>query len=92
MKLYGISLDQYNIMLKLQNHACAICERHKSEFARSLSVDHDHKTKQVRGLLCFYCNKRFVGRHTKETVIKLVKYLLPEFILVKKLVDTGTKV
>lgn len=76
-KKYGISLKQYNEMLKSQNNACAICKRHKSHFSKSLAVDHDHKTGEIRGALCFFCNKRFVGRHTKETVLKLVEYLLP---------------
>lgn len=81
---YGITLKDYNEMLKKQNHSCAICKRHKSHFMNSLAVDHDHKTEAVRGLLCFYCNKRFVGRHTGESVKKLVEYLLPDYELRKK--------
>lgn len=81
---YGITLDEYNKMLKNQKDSCAICKKHKSQFKRNLAVDHDHKTDEVRGLLCFYCNRRFVGRHTKVTVLKLVEYLLPGMKLVKK--------
>ena len=51
---YGISIEQYNEMLKRQNGVCKIC---KSENNRRLCVDHCHKTGRIRGLLCDNCNK-----------------------------------
>lgn len=80
---YGITLKAYNTILKKQKHSCAICKKHKSKFTRNLAVDHDHKTQEVRGLLCYYCNHKLVGRHNKESVKKLVDYLLPEWKLVR---------
>jgi hypothetical protein len=53
LKLYGLSLEDYNALLLRQNGACAICER-KSD--RTLCVDHCHSTRVVRGLLCRTCN------------------------------------
>ena len=50
---YGISLEDYDILLARQGGACAIC-RQLSE--RPLCVDHCHVTGQVRGLLCRNCN------------------------------------
>jgi hypothetical protein len=50
---YGLSLEEYNALLTLQNGACAICEE-KSD--RTLCVDHCHLTRLVRGLLCRRCN------------------------------------
>lgn len=50
---YGIDLNQYNLMLEEQGGVCAICNRLNY---RNLSVDHDHKTGMVRGLLCDQCN------------------------------------
>lgn len=50
--LYGISLDDYNDMYSKQDGRCAICGR---SYPR-LSVDHDHKSNKVRGLLCNSCN------------------------------------
>jgi len=41
-------------MLKAQRGRCAICDRPPKKI--QLAVDHDHKTKKVRGLLCFRCN------------------------------------
>lgn len=55
-KLYGVSLEEYEEMLKIQNNVCAICGKPPRKGKRSLSVDHDHKTGKVRGLLCNNCN------------------------------------
>lgn len=55
IKNYGINADQYDAMLKEQNNVCAICN--KEEMCdRILAVDHCHKSKKVRGLLCTNCN------------------------------------
>jgi hypothetical protein len=65
----------------LQNHKCGICGKDESLFKNKLSVDHNHKTGLVRGLLCYRCNKFIVGRHTYESALKLINYLkieLPE--------------
>lgn len=61
-KNYGITLDDYNVMLTQQNNVCAICiepETHidkRSGKAKRLAVDHNHATGKVRGLLCQSCN------------------------------------
>lgn len=57
---HGLTMDQYEEMLKLQNYVCAICgspdSRIKRKSPRPLVVDHDHKTGEIRGLLCDPCN------------------------------------
>jgi len=53
---YGISIEEYEIMFEKQGGRCAICGKHQSELTKRLFVDHDHKTGQVRGLLCANCN------------------------------------
>ena len=55
MRTFGISLEQYDEMLRLQGGGCAICRREPSP-SISLHVDHDHETGRIRGLLCFRCN------------------------------------
>ncbi len=51
---YGITIEEYKDMYIKQNGLCAICE--EPEQTISLSVDHDHITGKIRGLLCTNCN------------------------------------
>ncbi len=58
--VYGITLEQYNKMFENQKGLCAICglpETHKNMYGlKGLSIDHNHNTNKVRGLLCNNCN------------------------------------
>ncbi len=56
-RLYGITLNDYNIMLEKQNYRCAACNTDKPDGHGNFHTDHDHKTGQVRGLLCNGCNR-----------------------------------
>ena len=74
---YGITIEQYNEMLKAQNHKCAICEKDETEVSRNrLFVDHCHTTGDVRGLLCLNCNTA-IGhlKDSVETALKAASYL-----------------
>lgn len=52
---YGITEVQYQALLSSQNHKCAICgDPFKSTY--STHLDHCHKTKKIRGILCVTCN------------------------------------
>lgn len=53
-KLYGITREEYAVMLASQGGQCAICR--KTNGAHRLAVDHCHATGRVRGLLCHGCN------------------------------------
>ncbi|KKN66086.1 hypothetical protein LCGC14_0475640 [marine sediment metagenome] len=53
---YGMTIEDYNKIFIKQNGCCAICGRQQSKQKRRLSVDHNHKTGQIRGLLCQSCN------------------------------------
>lgn len=61
-KDYNLSIKQYNEMLRNQNNVCAICLQNesyvniKTKNIQDLSVDHDHGTGKIRGLLCRRCN------------------------------------
>lgn len=52
---YGVTQEQYDEMVERQNGVCAICSS-PPKAAKALSVDHDHNTGSVRGLLCDPCN------------------------------------
>jgi len=55
---YGIliELDLYNKLEKECGGVCSICKK-TNKINRRLAVDHNHKTKQIRGLLCDKCNR-----------------------------------
>jgi hypothetical protein len=59
-KRYGITLDQYDRMFIAQNGRCVVCNKPETAVlngaVKRLAVDHNHKTKKVRGLLCANCN------------------------------------
>jgi hypothetical protein len=48
---YGIGLPEFELLLQAQGVVCAICG-----VAGPEHVDHDHRSGQVRGILCFNCN------------------------------------
>lgn len=54
---YGISLDDYENMFRLQGGLCKICQIPQSELKQNFAVDHCHKTGKIRGLLCKPCNQ-----------------------------------
>lgn len=58
---YGITLNDYERMFTQQNGVCAICKQPEStkyrEKIRRLCVDHNHRTKEIRELICHRCNR-----------------------------------
>jgi hypothetical protein len=48
-RLTEVQLEWFKLQ---QGGLCAICRE-----APAVHVDHDHRTKQVRGVLCFNCNR-----------------------------------
>jgi hypothetical protein len=82
-RTYGIPAAQYDDMLAAQGGLCAICgEKEKTVHGRTgmpfnLSIDHDHQTGRVRGLLCQACN-RAIGMLKDDTDVlrKALEYLL----------------
>lgn len=58
VKQYGISAEDYLDLVAKQGGVCAICGRGPKN--NRLSIDHDHNTGRVRGILCAPCN-RHVG-------------------------------
>lgn len=53
---YGITLEQYNELMRAQDGVCAICHQSPSQTKRTLAVDHCHSSGAIRGLLCSACN------------------------------------
>lgn len=53
--LYGITREEREAIDRIQGYVCAVCKR--PPVTKALSVDHDHKRCETRGLLCHTCNK-----------------------------------
>lgn len=76
IRSYGLELEDFENMLKIQNNRCAICG--SEDWGKvSPSIDHDHKTGIVRALLCNRCN-RTLGflEDSPSLAMKMYKYLL----------------
>lgn len=73
---YGITLAEYDRLLVQQNYCCAICNIPQEKLSRRLDIDHNHKSGQVRGLLCSSCNTT-LGKINEDipTAESLVSYL-----------------
>ena len=74
---YGITLEEYNKMLAAQSGQCAICSKQNNHAygKTNLSVDHDHETGRVRGLICHTCNQGLRYLEDKEFFSKAIKYI-----------------
>ena len=76
---YGITQQDYEVMIAEQNNQCAICNttepggRHDRGY---FVVDHCHTTGKVRKLLCHNCNTALglVGDNV-DTLHKMINYL-----------------
>lgn len=59
LKTYNITALEFNSMWDEQNGCCAICQTKLEPRGRSknsAAIDHNHKTREVRGILCRGCN------------------------------------
>ncbi len=73
--VYGISTLEYQRLFDQQGGVCAICKK-PNDCGRRLSVDHDHKTGKVRGLLCGRCNTGLgYFRDDARVLIRAARYL-----------------
>ena len=72
---YGLSLEQFDEILRNQNGVCAICKG-VNENGRRLSIDHNHENNKIRGLLCIKCNSG-IGQlgDSIEKLLSAVDYL-----------------
>lgn len=71
------SIDNYYELLNAQKGICAICYKKETrKGVNRLSVDHDHKTGIVRGLLCHNCNT-LLGKvdDVKQLLLNAYHYL-----------------
>jgi len=76
LRTYGINISTYNKLLRSQKYCCGVCGKHQDDEKKSLHVDHNHETGEIRGLLCNFCNRQVIGRHKDPEIFKsAAKYL-----------------
>lgn len=75
-RTFGLSSADYRKLHKKQKGRCAICGKRGSRKRSRLFVDHNHKTGEVRGLLCNMHN-RGLGHFNDDPLLllKAARYL-----------------
>jgi hypothetical protein len=80
---FGITREDYRIMLHSQNGSCAICGSDKpginGKTIKNFAVDHDHATGKVRALLCENCNQGLGNFLDKPTLLRQAAEYLDSF-------------
>lgn len=80
-RYYGLSLNNYAEMYRVQDGKCAICNlpetiKDRQGDVRVLSVDHCHKTGKIRQLLCNSCNHMLgEAKDSEEILLAAADYL-----------------
>ena len=79
---YNVTENEFLTMLVLQDSKCAICSQdfpikeQRVNRVASVSIDHDHVTGKVRGILCFHCNTGLGHfKDNQENLAKAILYL-----------------
>ncbi len=77
-----ITKEEYLQLIKKQDNKCAICFQEESVIQRkdrsisALSIDHDHVTGKIRGLLCARCNRALGGfKDSEERLLSAINYI-----------------
>lgn len=94
---YGLSENEWRAIAVAQNFVCYVCEQPPKK--GRLCIDHEHvrgwkkmkpdeRKKYVRGLLCWWCNSRYVSRSVtlakaRRVVMYLERYGIPGKVLQK---------
>lgn len=72
--MFGITLEEYNILFEEQGGVCAICSSPPKR--KMLAVDHCHTTGKVRGLLCSNCNTSLgLVKEDPDILLQMINYI-----------------
>ena len=78
---HGLTVDDFNEMVRNQGGVCAICGKEETGLSvsgevRDLSLDHCHRTGSPRGALCTRCNTAIgLLDDSRETLLAAIAYL-----------------
>ncbi len=78
---YGLELEEFKEMVEAQGGVCALCFKppttrmSRGKKPPRLSIDHNHETGAVRGLLCRRCNAALHYIENKDWLNRALSYL-----------------
>lgn len=77
-RMYNIDSSKFTELMESQEDSCLICLKllNYSSKARTPHIDHNHKTGQVRGMLCGSCNLAIGFMRDNVTIAKSVTRFL----------------
>ena len=74
---YGITGDEFRKIIKEQNNQCPICMRSTK---KNLSVDHNHSTGKIRGIICNDCNLAVANAGDSPKILRALAIYLEKFL------------
>ena len=75
----GFTKKQWNVMFDEQGRVCAICRTDDPKHKKGWQLDHCHKTKAVRFILCTHCNRGLSGFRDSPDLLRRAADALEEF-------------
>ena len=69
LKKLGWTEAGYNEMWNMQGHICAACGSDKTNFKKGWTIDHNHETGKIRGIVCPGCN--LIAGHARDDTRRL---------------------
>lgn len=77
LQTYNLTLSELEFLKVQQKYKCAICGTHEDDCSRkTLFVDHNHNTGEIRGLLCSQCNSALgLMYDNPDILMKAIQYL-----------------
>lgn len=79
-KNHKLTVSEWNEIWKIQDGKCAICDiymKPRGRAGESASVDHNHLTHEIRGLICRHCNHSLGGfKDDPDILISAAEYLI----------------
>ena len=73
---FKMTVEEYDVMFENQNCVCKIC---RLPSKKKLSIDHNHTTGKIRGLLCFTCNMGIGYFKDSEKLLKSASKYIKEY-------------
>lgn len=75
----GLTVEQFEKMFDEQGRACAICQSEHAGGSAGWNIDHCHKTRKVRFILCCHCNRGLGAFKDNPETMRKAATLIEDF-------------